>query len=355
MKCITRSLSILLAVLLAVTLAAGCGGQKAPETKKEGVKVSDDWNKVLEDAKKEGKIVLYSSGAPAFEEPMIKKFEEKYGIKVEYNRPGGGEIVIKKYETEVKAGQNLVDGMTLTDATLAVYAMKNGWLDKAKTPSADKILPQYREKEGYYFVTALIPQPIIFNTKMISPDTAPKSYQELADPKWKGKVLMGTPENAGSSVLTIAAWVDTYKWDFIEKLKQNGLAEMGKQAEAVQAVSRGEKPLVVASYSWAAQAIKQGAPLAATWPESLVVSRNVYVIPKNAPHPNATRVFMDFCLTQDYQNAMVKALDLYSVVEGVQAPQGIPKISDLKVYQEDAGALLEKRSEIVQKWRGIMG
>ncbi len=355
MKRYSRCIYLLCVFLLALALIAGCGGTKDSSAKKEGIPVSDDWNKVMEAAKKEGKVVLYSSGSPAFEEPMIKKFEEQYGIKVEYNRLGGGEMVIKKFETEVKAGQNLADGLTLTDATLALYAVKNGWLDKAKTPNTEKILPQFKDKEGFYFVTALIPQPIIYNNKMLSSDTAPKNYQDLADPKWKGKVLMGSPENAGTSVLTIAAWVDLYKWDFINKLKQNELTEMNKQAEAVQAVSRGEKPVVVASYSWAAQMIKQGAPLSANWPENIVVSKNVYVIPKNAPHPNAARVFMDYCLSQGYQNTMVKALNLYSVVEGTQAPEGVPKITELKVYQEDSKTLLEKRGEIVQKWRSIMG
>lgn len=315
-----------------------------------------DWARVVEAARKEGEVSFYSSGIARMEEPLMKLFEDRYGIKVRYARPGGGEIVVRKYETEAEAGRPQVDVMTLTDTALALYLEDKSLLAPVAVPNMGRLAPQVKADNPLIAPSGLFGLVIAYNTRMLTPERAPRSYADLANPAYKSQVLLGAPENAGSTTLLIKGWLDLYGWDFVEKLRANDVSEMRLQAEAMQAVARGEKAICVVAQSWAFTNIGQGAPVAIVWPtDGTVIADGALVVARNAPHPNAARVFLNHVLSADYQAAIVKATGIFGSAAGMTPPPGIPPLDTLKIIRPDPRQLAAQRGEMLDRWRKLMG
>ncbi len=351
---IRKGFLITLALFMVFSLAA-CADE-VPEVVDE-VEEALTWDEILEAAQQEGKVVVYSSGDPRFEEPAMDLFEELTGIKVEYSRPGGGEVVIRQIETERRAGQNLVDVVTLTDRTLAMYALNEGWariVDGDLLPNIDNYLPEFQFDEYFYFPAYTLPMPILYNTDLVSEDELPQTYEGLADPRWKGNISFGQPENAGTMVVTIFALVEMYGWDFIEKLKENDLSETRLSGESALRIAQGEMEIGIIPSIWALQQVYQEFPAALYFPDNLIVAQGNSLVLSDSPNPNAALVLQNFMLSPEW----VAGYDLPPV--GIWFPfKGEYKADahlpdDPVLLDIDLNKLYDSRLEIIAKWREIM-
>lgn len=314
------------------------------------------WQTVLEAARKEGEVVYYSSGVARTEEPLMKDFERQYGVRVQYSRPGGGEVVIRKFQTEVEAGRVLADLCGLTDKTLGVYAERQDWTAEMAVPNVAQILPGFPVTSAHIVPTGFFGLPIMYNKNLLKPEEAPKRYGDLVDPRFKDKLALGAPENAASTTLVIKAWLELYGWDFVAKLKANGTSETRLQTEAVQAVSRGEKALTVGAQAWAHLFGRQGAPLAVVWPtDGVAMAETSMFIARRAPHPNAARVLANHLLSAEYQTKTGPEQGVYSSVRGVAPPDIFPALASLKIHPTRLDELLAQRGDILDRWRKTMG
>jgi iron(III) transport system substrate-binding protein len=314
------------------------------------------WQAVLEAARKEGEVVYYSSGVARTEEPLMKEFERQYGIRVQYSRPGGGEVVIRKFQTEIEAGRVLADLCGLTDKTLGVHAERQGWTAEMAVPNVAQILPGFPITSAHVVPTGFFGLPIMYNKNLLKPEEAPQRYGDLADPRFKDRLVLGAPENAASTTLVIKAWLELYGWDFVGRLKTNGTTETRLQTEAVQAVSRGEKVLTVGAQAWAQLFGRQGAPLAVVWPaDGVAMAETTAFIARRAPHPNAARVLANHLLSVAYQTQTGPQQGVYGAVQGVPAPDIFPSLGSLKIHPTRLDELLVQRGEILDRWRKTMG
>ncbi len=316
------------------------------------------WEDILEAAKAEGQVVFYSSGSPAVEEAAIAAFEAQTGIKVEYSRPGGGEVVIRQIQTERGANQYLADVITLTDYSLGIYARENGWLETIKAsqiPNSANYLPGFIAEEYDIFQAYTLPMVIMYNTDLVGPEEVPQTYEGLADPKWKGQVAIGSPENAGATVVTIASWVEMYGWDFVDKLKENDLAETGLSTEAAQQVAQGEKAIAVMPTIFALGMKAQGAPVDVHFPPSLISTDGISVVLNNSPNPNAAKIFLNFLLSEGWTSAYNRPqMGLSFPFQGdYEADDLLP--NDPDYFDLDMENFYQNRQEILEKWRQIMG
>lgn len=315
-----------------------------------------DWQAVLEAAKKEGEVVFYSSGVARAEEPLIKEFERQAGIRVNYSRPGGGEVVVRKFQTELDAGRVMADVCSLTDKTLGIYAEQQGWSAPMAVPNVAGIVPTLPITSAHIVPTGFFGLPIVYNANMLKSSEAPQSYQALTEPRFKDRLVFGAPENAASTTLMIKAWLELYNWDFVQQLKANNAAETRLQTEAIQAVARGEKLVTCVAQAFAFLLIKQKAPLGVVWPsEGVVMAETTMFIAKQAPHPNAARVLGNHLLSADYQTKTFPSLGAYSAVKGVANPELFPPLADLKIHPTRLDELLAQRADILDRWRRIMG
>ena len=142
-------------------------------------------------AKKEGKVIVYGSVVPQAMEELHKDFEKKYDIKVEYWR-GSSTAVAERAQTEWRAGR---PGFDVVESSWDVMLLmkKEGLFARYIPPSSEKFPDRFREKDALITPWRLLPISILFNTELVKAGEAPKSLDELLDPKWKGKISIPDP------------------------------------------------------------------------------------------------------------------------------------------------------------------
>lgn len=314
-----------------------------------------DWNATLAAAKKEGKASLYSAGIAQVEEPLIGAFSSKSGIAVDYARPGGGEVIMRKFEQELNGGAPTADVLWLSDYALGLYALQKGWAAKPELPNAAKLAKAFAVTDPGVFPTAGMALTIVVNERLMPADKAPRRYADLIDPRYKGQILFGAPENAGTTTLLVAGLVEQHGWDFVRKLRANDVGEMRLQAEAMQAVARGEKPICVVAQAWGYLTQQQGAPVRMIFPDDgTVVARYCLFVNAKSPRPAAAAALADHLLSAEYQGPLGEKMGAYGSNAEAPTPKGLPPIADIKVYEPNLADLTAKRGEIIGNWRKIM-
>ncbi len=304
----------------------------------------------IDAAKKEGKVVWYTSLALPSAEKVAKLFEQAYpGVKVEVNRTGSQRI-LQRVMQELSANIKNVDVIHTSDAGHYVL-LKEKKLLMAYTPAGvDKFPAGFKDKDGYYFGLRATVNAIAYNTKVISPSEAPKTWKDLLDPKWKGKLVTAHPGYSGVISTHVLALVNVFGWDYFKQLAQNKPMLVQSAVDPSGVVASGERPVAVngGDYTFY-QTKKKGNPIEIIYPKEgvpLVVSPTA--IASFAPHPNAAKLFTDFTFSREIQQVMADSEGLYTGHPEVKYPADKPKLSDLKLLTVEAEEL-EKRNEEIKK------
>ena len=336
-----RALALLLAAVLALLSPAPAAAQAPPAAAPASV---------LEAAKKEGKVVWYTSLALPSAEKVAKLFEAAYpGIKVEVNRTGSQRI-LQRVMQELQANIKNVDVIHTSDAGHFVL-LKDKKLLARHVPAGVDVFPAgFKDKDGYYFGLRATLNVIAYNTQKVTAAEAPKTWKDLLDPKWKGKLVTAHPGYSGVISTHVLALVHLYGWEYFQQLAKNSVMLVQSAVDPSGVVASGERPVAVngGEYTFY-QARKKGNPVEIVYPKEgvpLVVSPSA--IAAFAPHPNAARLFTDFSFTKDVQQVMADSEGLYSGHPEVQYPADKPKLGDLKLLAPDPEEL-EKRSEEIKK------
>jgi len=154
---------------------------------------------LVEAAKKEGKVILYSSMDLPVGERLGKAFEAQYpGIAVQIER-SGSERLFQRVDQEFASNIRAVDVINTSDASHIITWKKNGWLAPFVTEDiAQHFLPQFRDPDGMSATSRIYLSSIAYNTKLVKPEEAPTSWADLLDPKWAGKMVKGHPAYSGT-------------------------------------------------------------------------------------------------------------------------------------------------------------
>jgi iron(III) transport system substrate-binding protein len=303
----------------------------------------------VEAARKEGKVVWYTSLALPTAEKVGKLFEAAYpGIKVEVQRTGSQRI-LQRVMQEQQANLKLVDVIHTSDAGHFVLLKEKKLLMKY-TPAGIEAFPAgFKDKDGYYFTLRATVNVIAYNTKLVSAAEVPKTWKDLLDPRWKGKLVTAHPGYSGVISTHVLALVHLHGWDYFKQLAQNKLMLVQSAVDPAGVVASGERAVAVdgGDYYYY-QMKKKGNPIDVVYPKEgvpLVVSPTA--IASFAPHPNAAKLFTDFTFTRELQQVMADSEGLYTGHPEVKYPSDKPKLSDLKLLTVDAEEL-EKRSEEIK-------
>ena len=304
----------------------------------------------LEAAKKEGKVVWYTSLALPSAEKVAKLFEVAYpGIKVEVHRTGS-ERILSRVMQELQANIKNVDVVHTSDAGHFVLLKGKNLLLKHTPAGVDGFPAGFKDKDGYYFGLRATVNAIAYNTKAVSAAEAPKTWKDLLDPRWKGKMVTAHPGYSGVIATHVLALVNQYGWDYFKQLAQNRLMLVQSAVDPSGVVASGERAVAVngGEYTFY-QTKKKGNPIEIVYPKEgvpLVVSPSA--IMSFAPHPNAARLFTDFTFSREIQQVMADSEGLYTGHPEVKYPADKPKLSELKLLSVDPEEL-EKRSEEIKK------
>src|SRR5919197_2456903 len=221
-------------------------------------------------------------------EKVAKLFEAQYpGIKVEVNRTGSQRI-LQRVMQELSANIKNVDVIHTSDAGHYVL-LKEKKLLMAYTPAGvDKFPAGFKDKDGYYFGLRATVNVIAYNTKIISAAEAPKTWKDLLDPRWKGKLVTAHPGYSGVISTHVLALVNLFGWDYFKQLAQNRVMITQSAADPITVVASGERPVAVNGGDYSAyQLKKKGAPIEIVYPREgvpLVVSPTAIMAGGPPPH-----------------------------------------------------------------------
>jgi iron(III) transport system substrate-binding protein len=301
-------------------------------------------------AKKEGKVVWYTSLALPSAEKVAKLFEAAYpGIKVEVHRTGSQRI-LQRVMQELQANIKNVDVIHTSDAGHFVLLKDKKLLARHVPAGVEGFPAGFKDKDGYYFGLRATVNVIAYNTQKVSAAEAPKTWKDLLDPKWKGKMVTAHPGYSGVIATHVLALVHLHGWEYFQQLAKNNLMLVQSAVDPSGVVASGERPVAVngGDYTFY-QSKKKGNPVEIVYPREgvpLVVSPSA--IAAFAPHPNAARLFTDFSFTKDVQQVMADSEGLYTGHPEVKYPADKPKLGELKLLVPDPEEL-EKRSEEIKK------
>jgi len=309
---------------------------------------------LIEAAKKEGQVVWYTTQIiDQFVRPLAGAFEKKYGIKVRYVRANSQEVVLRVLN-EGRAGQVQTD---VFDGTASAAPLqKLNLIEKWVPDSVSRFDKQAIDPNGLWAATNLYVLTPAFNTQMITKEQAPKTLQDLLDPKWKGKITWNASATmsgaAGFIGMVLKSMGEQQGREYLRKLgQQNIIPRRVSAREVLNQVIRGEAPIALNIFNnHAVISAADGAPV--EWipmqPATGVLS--VASLTKGAPHPNAGKLLIDFLVSPEGQQIFRDAD--YIPVD----PQIPPRVPELKPDGKRLKAVYFSPDEIpamLPKWMNI--
>ena len=312
---------------------------------------------LLQAARKEGSVVWYTSLALPSSTAIAQAFKIKYtGIDVEVHRTGS-QRVLQRVMQEASAGIKNVDVIHTSDAGHFVLMREKGMLLKYTPRGVEPFPAGFKDKDGFYFGMRATLSVIAYNPKIIADKDAPKTWKDLLNPKWKGKMVTAHPGYSGIIMTHVLALVNLYGWDYFRDLAKNGLHIVQSANDPAGVVASGERPIGAngAEYFYY-KTQKQGNPIKIVYPKEgipLVVSP--VAIAKDAPHPNAAKLFTDFIFAKESQQLLADREGLYTGHPEVTYPADKPKLKDLKLISPDADELEKRNAEIKKRFTELFG
>jgi iron(III) transport system substrate-binding protein len=314
-------------------------------------------NPLVQGARKEGKVVWYTSLAIPSSTAIAHAFRTRYtGIEVEVHRTGS-QRVLQRVMQEASAGIKNADIIHTSDAGHFVLLKEKGMLLKY-VPKGVEVFPAgFKDKDGFYYGMRATLSVIAYNPKIVSEKEAPKTWKDLLNPKWKGKMVTGHPGYSGIIMTHVLALVNAYGWDYFRDLSKNSLHIVQSANDPAGVVASGERPVGVngAEYFYY-KTQKQGNPIQIIYPKEgvpLVVSP--VAIAKDSPRPNAAKLFSEFIFARESQQLLADREGLYTGHPDVTYPSDKPKLKELKILSADPDELEKRNAEIKKRFTEYFG
>jgi iron(III) transport system substrate-binding protein len=308
---------------------------------------------LIEAAKKEAKVVLYSSMDLPVGEKLGKAFEAQYpGIQMQIER-SGSERLFQRIGQEFASGIRAVDVVNSVDASHFIPWKKDGWLSPFVSEDVAKHFPpEYRDPDGMFATTRMWLSSIAYNTSLVKPDDAPKSFSDLLDPKWAGKMVKGHPAYSGTIMTTTFQLVRELGWDYFEKLSKQRVMQVQSSTDPPKKLALGERAVMADGNEYNVVLLKEaGQPVQPVYPtEGTPTISGPTGIFTAAPHPSAARLFQAWLHTRETQQFFTDFTAQYSVHAQVQSKPGRRKISGIKLMKEDAAGVEKMTEEIKTRY-----
>ena len=309
-------------------------------------------------AVKEGKVVWYSATDVKVAEQLAKAFEAKYpGIKVQVER-NGSERIFQRINQEYGSKIHTVDVIETSDAVHFVHFKRNGWLQPAVPSDVVKFWPKdARDPDGHYAAYRMHLSVIAYNTKLVKPEEAPKSHADLLNPKWAGKMVKAHPGYSGTVMTDTHALSQSLGWDYFQKLGKQGVMQVQSSTEPPKKLAQGERAVMADGNEYNVFLLKETGvpiePVYATDGTTMVVGNGAVL--KNAPNPNAARLFYHFMFSREAQQANSDVGGLRSFHREVKEKAGRTPLSQIKLLNSDPAALDTQVEAIKKKYEEYFG
>ena len=306
---------------------------------------------LIEAAKKEGIVTFYTATDVVVAERVGSAFEAKYpGIKVKVER-SGAERVFQRLSQEYGSSIYNADVVETSDAVHFVLFKRNGWLAQAVPAEVAKDWPkEAKDPDGYYAAYRAHLSVIGYNTKQVKAEEAPKSHADLLNPKWRGRIVKAHPGYSGTVMTGTDVLSQALGWDFFEKLGKQRVMQVQSSTEPPKKLAQGERSIEADGNEYNMFMLKEsGVPVEIVYAtEGTPIAIGHSGLLKNAPHPNAAKLFYSFLFDQETQQLNSDFGGLRSFHPRVKEKETRTPLSKIKLLYSDP-IKLEPNIEMIKK------
>jgi iron(III) transport system substrate-binding protein len=313
---------------------------------------------LIEAAKKEGKLAWYTSLDLPVSERVAKAFEAKYsGIAVRVERTGA-ERVFQRIGQEYASRIHAVDVVQSSDAAHFIVWKRDGILAAYVPEDVAQHYPaEHRDPDGMFATFRAWLCVIGYNTKMVKAEEAPQSFGDLLQPKWTGKMVKAHPSYSGTIMTATFQMARDLGWEYFEKLAKQKVMQVQSSADPPKKLALGERAVMADGNEYNMFQLKEkGDPLEivyATEGTPLIVGANAVF--KNAPNPNAARLFQSFCFTPECQQLIIDVGGLRSVHPLAKEKPGRKPFAEIKKMKDDPAGVEKTSEEIKTRYSKLFG
>lgn len=332
-------------VLLMAMLGMAAGAQpQAPEPHQAMLlyKGADRDKRLLERARREGTVSVYTSLAPTEAKPLVDAFEAKYGVKVEMWR-GQSEGVVQRVISEARGKRHAVDVVETNGPEMESLAREQLLSEFYSPHLADlpaEVIPKHRQwmpdRLNFYVVA--------YNTRKVRADEIPRTYEGFLDPKWKGRIALEANDSEWMGGV-VNTWGQARGMDFFRRLSELKPELRKGHILLMQLVASGEVDVALASYyANAASTKRRGGSVDWVAVEPVIARPQGIGIARNAPHPHAALLFADFMLSPQAQTM------LGDMGRGPTSRAAKSDTSSMKYVMSDPSVILDENDKWQQLW-----
>jgi iron(III) transport system substrate-binding protein len=315
---------------------------------------------LIEAAKKEGKATFYTALELATSERLARAFEAKYpGIAIRVER-SGAERIFQRIAQEQSSRIYAVDVVCSTDPShfLDWTTAGKDWVAPYVTEDMARHFPkQQLDPEGRWATLCAWLEAIGYNTNLVKPEEAPKSYADLLEPKWQGKICKAHPGYSGAILTNTYLWVREFGWPYLEKLAQQKVLQVQSAADPPKKIAIGERAVMADGNDYSLELAKRkNQPV-----EVVHAAEGAPVIPvpsgifRSSPNPNAARLFQSYLFSVEAQQIFIDVFAHRSFHALAKETPGRAPLSSFKLWQADPRLVLTQSEEIKARYSKLFG
>src|SRR5262245_43721534 len=317
--------------LSAASLAVPLIGRRAFAAAPEPSRVTPE---LIAAARKEGRVVWYTSIDLPVAEGIAKAFEAKYpGIAMRVERTGA-ERVFQRIGQEHASNIHAVDLVNSSDAAHLIVWKREGLLAPYVPEDVAQHFPEeHRDPDGMFAPCRATLSVMGYNTKQVTAAEAPKSFADLLDAKWAGKIVKAHPGYSGTIMTATHQIARDLGWQFFEKLAQQRVMQVQSATDPPRKIAAGERAVMADGSEYVMFRLKErNEPVEIVYPtEGTPLVNGPNGLFKNAPNPNAARLAQSFMFSLECQQLMVDIGGLRSLHALVKEKPGHKPLSEIKV------------------------
>ncbi|MFL6950857.1 MAG: extracellular solute-binding protein [Xanthobacteraceae bacterium] len=306
---------------------------------------------LIEAAKKEGKVVWYTSVDLPLAERITKTFQDRFPGVVARVERSGAERIFQRIGQEYSSNIYAVDVVNSSDAAHLILWKRNGWLAPYVPEDVAKHYPaEHKDADGTFASFRVFLCPIAYNTNLVKPEEAPKSYADLLDPKWTGKIVKAHPGYSGTILTATHQMARDIGWPYLEKLAQQKVMQVQSASDPPKKLALGERAIMADGVEYVLFQLKEkGDPIEIVYANEgtpLIIGPNAVF--KNAPNPNAARLLQSWMFSAECQQLCIDFGGLRSVHALAKEKPGRKPLREIKLMKDDAAAV-ERETEAIKK------
>ncbi|MBI3436046.1 MAG: extracellular solute-binding protein, partial [Proteobacteria bacterium] len=289
-------------------------------------------------------------------ERLARTFEAAYpGIAVRVERTGS-ERLFTRINQEQASNIRAVDVVNSADAAHFIVWRRKDQLAPYLPEEAARFIPtDYRDADGFYVTTRVWLCSLGYNTNLVKAADAPKSFADLLDPRWSGKMIKAHPAYSGTIMTATFQIARDLGWDYLEKLSKQKIMQVQSSTDPPKKLALGERAVMADGNDYnLIQLREKGQPVEAIYPsEGTPIIKGPSGIFRSAPNPHAARLFFSWLHTREGQQVLVDFARQFSAHTQTREKLGRKPLSEIKLMRDDPAGVEKASEEIKRRYAEI--